>query len=367
MSKVSKERVLEALKKVIDPDLNKDIVSLGFVQDLEIDGGTVKFRLVLTTPACPMKDKMKSEAEQYLKEIDGVENVEIELDAQTKTSREPEEALPDVKHVLLVASGKGGVGKSMVAVNVAAALKQTGATVGIMDADIYGPSIPAMLNIHEQPKAASGKMVPPVAYDMPVMSIGFLARDEDALIWRGPILHQVLRQFVNDVTWGCLDYLVVDLPPGTGDVQISLVQLVRASAALLVSTPQDIAFRDVRRAAVMFSKVNVPVIGLVENMSYFVCPHCNEQTKVFPVSDESGLRKIAEGFFVETLAEVPIEPAIAESSEKGTPIVISEPDSKTAAIFKELAGKVAQKLSVLAESPAGGMGGVDGAGPTDQD
>lgn len=367
MSKVSKEQALEALKNVIDPDLNKDIVSLGFVQDLEIDGGTVKFRLVLTTPACPMKDKMKSEAEQFLKAIDGVEKVEIVLDAQTRTSREPEEALPDVKHVLLIASGKGGVGKSMVAVNLAAALKQTGATVGIMDADIYGPSVPAMLDINEPPKVVGGKMVPPIAYDMPVMSIGFLARDEDALIWRGPILHQVLGQFVNDVTWGSLDYLVVDLPPGTGDVQISLSQLVRASAALLVSTPQDIAFRDVRRAAVMFAKVNIPVIGIVENMSHFVCPHCGEQTRVFPVSDESGLRKITEGYFVETLAGVPIEPAIAESSENGTPIVISDPDSKTAAIFKELAGKVAQKLSILAETPSEVMSGAGGAGPTDQD
>ena len=254
---------------------------------------------------------------------------------------------PDIRQVLLVASGKGGVGKSTVAVNLATALKATGAKVGLMDADIYGPSVPAMLNLSGPPKQDEGKMVPLDFRGIPVISIGFLARDEDALIWRGPILHQVLTQFVNDVKWGPLDYLVIDLPPGTGDVQISLAQLVKASAALLVSTPQDIAFRDVRRAAMMFQKVEIPVIGLVENMSYFVCPKCNEKTEVFPSSTDANFREVAPGETVATLARIPLEPAIAKSSEDGTPIFLSAPESATAGQFKDLATAVMANMEAL--------------------
>jgi len=350
MVNVTEKQVLDALSNVIDPDLNKDIVSLGFIENLVIDGSTVKFNLVLTTPACPMKDKMKSEAEENVRKIEGIDIVDITLSARTQPSREPEEAFPDIKHVLLVASGKGGVGKSTIAVNLAVALKETGAAVGILDADIYGPSVPAMLGVHGQPKVDNKKMVPPVAYGMPVMSIGFLADDDQALIWRGPILHQVLTQFVQDVNWGCLDYLIIDLPPGTGDVQISLAQLARASAALLVSTPQDMAFRDVKRAAVMFKKVDIPIIGLVENMSVFTCPHCGKETEVFPSSFKDGTRHITEDLYVETLVGVPLEPEIALTGETGKPIVIGQPDSATAKSFIELAGKVAQKLSILAAS-----------------
>jgi ATP-binding protein involved in chromosome partitioning len=197
------------------------------------------------------------------------------------------------------------------------------------------------------------------------MSIGFLVRQEDALVWRGPILHQVLSQFVRDVVWGKLDYLIVDLPPGTGDVQISLAQLVHASGVLLVTTPQDIAFRDVRRAAVMFSKVNIPIVGLVENMGNFVCPHCGKETEIFPRGEEGPVREIAPGFVVETLASVPIEPLIALSSEEGVPIFISQPESRTAVTFRELAGRIAQKLSILAEKEPS-TAPVPG-GPTDQD
>jgi len=351
MSKITEEQVLDALRRVIDPDLQKDIVSLGFVQDVEIEGGTVRFRLVLTTPACPMKNRMKSEAEKALREIGGVDTVDITLDACTPASREPDESFPDIRHVILIASGKGGVGKSTVAVNLAVALKETGASVGIMDADIYGPSIPPMLGLSGPPNVSGKKMVPPVAFGMPVMSIGFLTREDDALIWRGPILHQVLTQFIRDVDWGSLDYLVIDLPPGTGDVQISLAQLVRASAALMVSTPQDIAFRDVRRAAIMFTKVDVPVIGLVENMSFFVCPHCGTKTEIFPRREDETLKFISDGLFVEILARIPLEPAIATSSEQGVPIVISHRESDTAQEFRELAGKVARRLSMLALGP----------------
>lgn len=375
MSTVGESEILDALSKVIDPDLKRDIVSLGFVQDLQIEGEKISFRLVLTTPACPMKDVMKAEAEKHLMAIDGIGKVEITLDSETRSSREPEDVLPNVKHVLLVGSGKGGVGKSTVAVNLAAALMKLGAKVGIMDADIYGPSIPPMLGVKAQPKIEQDKMVPPVAHGMPVMSIGFMVGDAQPLVWRGPILHQVITQFVNDVNWGELDYLVVDLPPGTGDVQLSLSQLVHASGALMVTTPQDIAFRDVRRAAMMFNKVDIPIIGLVENMGSFVCPHCGEVTEIFPVKDNGAVREIAGGLAVETLVRLPIEPAIARSSESGTPIVIEQPDSKSAECFLDLAGKIAQRLSILAEkrpvsAPAVSAPAVSepvSGGATDQD
>ena len=254
---------------------------------------------------------------------------------------------PDIGQVLLVASGKGGVGKSTVAVNLAVAMKAAGTKVGLMDADIYGPSIPAMLNLSGPPMSDGEKILPLMAHGMPVISIGFMTRDEDALIWRGPILHQVLTQFVNDVKWGPLDYLVIDLPPGTGDVQISLAQLVKASAALLVSTPQDIAFRDVRRAGTMFKQVNVPIIGLVENMSYFVCPACGKKTEVFPVATDAGRREITPGVNIDVLARIPLEPSIAKSSEDGTPIFLSAPESDTAKQFGALARTVMSNLEAL--------------------
>jgi ATP-binding protein involved in chromosome partitioning len=365
MSEVTESQVLESLRKVIDPDLGRDIVSLGFVQDLKIEGGKVSFRLVLTTPACPMKDKMKSESEKALLALEGVEDVEVKLDARTTSSRSPEDMLPGVKHVVLIGSGKGGVGKSTVAVNIAAALKKTGASVGIMDADIYGPSIPPMLGLGEPPMVEGGKMVPPLAYGMPVMSIGFMVRDDDALVWRGPILHKVLGQFASDVKWGELDYMIIDLPPGTGDVQISIAQLLKASGALLVTTPQDIAFRDVRRAGVMFHKVSIPLLGLVENMAFFVCPSCGVQTDIFPHGKEDDITEILPGLLIERLARFPIEPAIAASSESGVPIVISHPESKTAERYCDLASRLAQKLAVLAHMSAEQV--AASSAPTDQD
>jgi ATP-binding protein involved in chromosome partitioning len=262
------------------------------------------------------------------------------------TNEIPEpESLIDVKNVILVGSGKGGVGKSTVAANLAAAFKAGGDEVGIMDADIYGPSIPPMLGISGMPLVENGKMIPIIGHGIKTMSIGFLTREEEALVWRGPILHKVLRQFVRDVTWGHLDWLVVDLPPGTGDVQLSLAQLVRANGALMVTTPQQMAFRDVRRAATMFSKVNVPILGLVENMSYFICPHCHEKTEIFP-GTHPDKREISEGFSIETLARIPIEPSIAQSGEMGEPIVFSEPDSETSKQFMDLAGLLKKKLGV---------------------
>jgi ATP-binding protein involved in chromosome partitioning len=299
-----------------------------------------------------MKNKMKADSEGVLRELEGVKNVEIKLDAVTCPTREPSERLPGVKHIVLIGSGKGGVGKSTIAVNLAAALQKTGATVGLLDADIYGPSIPPMLGLHEPPRVVEGKMIPPESHGIKVMSIGFLVHDEDALVWRGPILHKVLTQFVEDVDWGELDYLIVDLPPGTGDVQISLAQIVRPSGVVLVSTPQDIAFRDVRRAAMMFHKVETPIIGLIENMSTFICPHCGKETEIFPCSDRSNMREFAPGIEMTILGWIPIEPSIAESCEAGVPSVLSNPGSKTSAMFDEIAGIIASKLAVQAQKTA---------------
>jgi ATP-binding protein involved in chromosome partitioning len=352
MSEITETQVLDALRNVVDIDLNRDIVSLGFVQDLVIDGDTVRFKLVLTTPACPMKNQMKAESEKALKQIPGIKNVEITLGASTCSSRNPGEKLAGVKHIILVGSGKGGVGKSTIAVNLAAALAETGASVGILDADIYGPSIPAMMGVNEPPKVADGKMIPPVAHGIKVISIGFLVKDEDALVWRGPILHKVLTQFVEDVDWGELDYLVVDLPPGTGDVQISLAQIVKASGALLVSTPQEISLRDVRRAASMFGKIDIPIIGLVENMSSFICPHCGTETVIFPCSDPGDHRMIAPGLVIDVLERIPMEPELAGSCETGTPVIVSKPDGRISGRFRSLAGKVASHLSIFSKADA---------------
>lgn len=345
---ITQTQIYDALKKVIDPDLNQDIVSLGFVQDLFVDGGKVKFKLVLTTPACPMKNKMKTDCEMVLKQIEGVEDVQIEIGAKTIASRKPEDRLPQVKHIILIGAGKGGVGKTTIAVNLAAALMKSGAATGILDADLYGPSVPPMLNLNQPPNVVRGKMVPLKSFDMKVMSIGFMVKDEDALVWRGPILHKVLTQFIEDVDWGELDYLIVDLPPGTGDVQISLAQIIKPSGVLLVSTPQDIAFRDVRRAATMFSKVEIPIIGLVENMASFICPHCGKETEIFPCSDRGEIREISDGFTIDVLSRIPIEPVISASCETGTPIVFQYPDSKVASHFSILAGETARRLSITA-------------------
>jgi ATP-binding protein involved in chromosome partitioning len=365
MSNVTENEILDALRNVIDPDLNKDIVSLGFIHNLNIDNGNVKFDLVLTTPACPVKDVMKKQCEDNILALEGIKKVEIKLDAQTTTSRVQIEALPNVKHILLVGSGKGGVGKSTVAVNLAMALHEKGASVGLMDADIYGPSVPTMVGVHEPPRASEeNRLLPPLKFGMPIISIGLMVKASDALVWRGPILHKILTQFVQDVDWGELDYLIIDLPPGTGDVQLSLTQVIKPSAILLVTTPQDIAFADVRRAAMMFHKVNIPVIGVVENMGYFVCPHCDEKTEIFPRTGDTSTRIIDEGFEIETLLGLPLEPQVALTSEQGTPIVGSFPESETAKKFIELAGIVAQKLAVISHrTPAmastGGESGKD--------
>ena len=275
MSQTLEESVLNALREIIDPDLHKDIVSLGFIKDLQADNGNVSFRVVLTTPACPVKDQMKEAAQQLVSALPGVNSVNVTMDAEVPKGRGlgDKVTVPGVRNIVAVSSGKGGVGKSTVAVNLAVALAQNGARVGLMDADVYGPNVPLMLGISRaRPEAQGNSLLPIDAYGVRVMSMALLKPGDEPMIVRGPILHGLVRQFLQNVRWGELDYLFVDMPPGTGDVQLSLAQLVPVQGAVLVTTPQEVALVDVRRAIRMFETVAVPVLGVVENMSYFVEP-----------------------------------------------------------------------------------------------
>ncbi|MGH7845921.1 MAG: Mrp/NBP35 family ATP-binding protein, partial [Candidatus Binatia bacterium] len=269
------DTVLAALKRVQDPELHRDIVSLGMVKDLKVQNGTVSFTVELTTPACPLRERIQDDCQQVLAGVEGVSGVEISFGAQVRGSKVGQgqtDLLPSVKNVVLVAAGKGGVGKSTVAANLAVALKMHGAATGLLDADIYGPSIPIIMGVREEPKKVpvdgGFKLAPPVAHNIPVMSIGFFLEPDQAVIWRGPMLGKALNQLMADVHWGDLDYLVVDMPPGTGDVQITFSQQLKVSGAVLVATPQEVALADVIRAKSMFDKVMIPIVGLIENMSY---------------------------------------------------------------------------------------------------
>ena len=349
MSSANQESVLAALKTVQDPELHKDIVTLGMVKDLAVADGKVSLTVELTTPACPLKDKIKGDVEQALAPL-GVSELALDFGAQvrgSKTGAGTTDLLPSVKNIVLVASGKGGVGKSTVAANLAVALRMHGAAVGLLDADIYGPSAPILMGVTEEPaKTPVGdgfKLAPPVAHGIPVMSIGFFLEPDQAVIWRGPMLGKALQQLMGDVHWGELDYLVVDMPPGTGDVQITFSQQLKCSGALLVATPQDVALADVVRAKSMFDKVHIPIVGMVENMSYFVCDGCGKQHEVF---SRGGARRAAERFGMPFLGEVPMVSKVREWGDKGVPIVVQEPGSETAGAFLEVAARLAGQLSV---------------------
>lgn len=345
---ISKEAVLEALKNVQDPDLHKDIVTLGFVKDLEIRKNSVRFTVELTTPACPVKEELKQQCIDEVKKLDGVDKVEVEMTAAVRTAGAQtarQNLIPGVRNVVAVASGKGGVGKSTVAVNLAIALAAKGARVGLLDADIYGPSIPMMMGSNQKPASKDGKTIEPVEnHGIKMISIGFLIPTDQALVWRGPMVGQAVNQLLRDVNWGELDYMVVDMPPGTGDAQLTLSQSVELVGAVIVSTPQDVALLDARRGVVMFQKVNVPILGIVENMSYFQCPKCGERTNVFGTG---GVRKTCETFDVPFLGEIPLHIGIREAGDAGTPITAADPDSHNAAAFKDIAGRLASNISIL--------------------
>src|SRR5438132_2906315 len=281
---VDQAAVLDALKVVRDPDLNRDIVSLGFIKGLTVDGGRVAFTIELTTPACPVKDQMRDQARAAVLQVSGVESVDVQMSARVREAVGADgtrQSIPGVKNVIAVGAGKGGVGKTTVAVNLAIALAKLGGKVGIIDADIYGPNVPIMLGMKAQLATDGQKIIPAERYGLQVISMGFLTADDAPIIWRGPMLHGALQQFFREVRWTNLDYLVVDLPPGTGDVALSLSQTVPVAGAIIVTTPQQVSLADSRRAAAMYRKLNIPPLGVIENMSYFVCPECRHEADIF--------------------------------------------------------------------------------------
>ena len=351
MTQLAEQNVLDALRQIIDPDLHKDIVTLGFIKDVQIAGGDVSFRIVLTTPACPVKDQMRAEAERLVGALAGVSQVRVTMDAEVPKGRGLGEkvTVPGVRNIVAVSSGKGGVGKSTVAVNLAVALALDGARVGLMDADVYGPNVPLMLGASgAKPEVIGNKLKPVEAYGVRMMSMALLRPGDEPMIVRGPILHGLVRQFLQDVAWGELDYLIVDMPPGTGDVQLSLAQLVPVQGAVLVTTPQEVALSDVRRALRMFETVAVPVLGVVENMSYFVAPDTGTRYNIF---GEGGGQKLAGEYHVPFLGAVPLGMEVREGGDKGVPVVISHPDTPQATAFRRVAEEVARQVSIEAMKP----------------
>ena len=342
----SKDEILKALSTCQEPELHKDIVTLGMVQNLVVEAGVVSFDYVLTTPACPLKGMMQLEAEEAVKKVPGVKSVKINMTASVKKDARLQSVLPPgIKNLVAVAAGKGGVGKSTVASNLAVALAMEGARVGLMDADIYGPNQPQMMGVKGyQPVAGpDNKIEPAESHGVKIMSMGFLMDPDAPVIWRGPMLHGAITQFLKDVKWGELDYLVLDLPPGTGDVQLTLCQTVPLVGSVIVTTPQSIALSDVRKAVAMFKKLNVPILGAVENMSGFICPHCSKESKIF---SEGSAKTLETKYGLPILGSVPLDPTVCDASETGTPIVVSHPDSAPAKAFRELARKTAAAVSV---------------------
>ena len=345
MSSLNSENILDALRAVRDPDLNRDIVALNFVKDIKIDGKNVSFSIELTTPACPVKDQMKAQAELVVKQtIPEIEKLSVTMTASVskRANMQVTPVLTGVKNTIAVASGKGGVGKSTVAVNLAVALAKEGASVGLIDCDIYGPSIPLMFNINEKPGMHNQKLLPLEKYGVKVMSIGFLIDATQAVIWRGPMASGAVKQFMTDVEWGELDYLVFDLPPGTGDIQLTIVQQIPLTGAVIVTTPQEMSLADARRGMAMFQKVNVPILGVVENMSYFVSAN-GERENIF---DNGGGKIVAEQFKVPFLGEIPIYTKIRIGGDTGRPITDSEPKSEPAKIFTAIAKNLAAQISI---------------------
>jgi ATP-binding protein involved in chromosome partitioning len=343
---LDKQSALDALKKVMDPELRRDIVSLNMVKDLRVDGTAVSLQVELTTPACPLKDTIGKDVEGALRAA-GATQVQLTWGAQVRSAPGVSQAAltPGVKNIVLVGAGKGGVGKSTVAINLAVSLQRLGAKVGILDADIYGPSIPLLTGtLGQRPGSRDGQKLEPLsAHGLRVMSIGSLIDPDQALIWRGPMVTSAVLQLLKDVSWGELDYLVLDLPPGTGDIPLTLAQNVRAAGVVLVSTPQDVALADVIRAKLMFDKVNIPVLGIVENMSSFVCPHCRQQTDIF---DHGGARKAAERMGIRFLGEIPLDLKVREGGDKGVPVVVGDPEGPQAKAFVTMAQNVAGAVSV---------------------
>jgi ATP-binding protein involved in chromosome partitioning len=354
------QRILEALRGVDDPEMHVDLVRAGMVKDIKaLSADTARVEVELTTPACPLKEQIDREVREALDAVEGLSSYELVLSAKVRQSAAPagKAPIPGIRNIVAVASGKGGVGKSTVAVNLAMALAQQGARVGLMDADIYGPSVPKMLGLAgQEPKVRGERMVPLEVKvgdtAVKVMSMAFFLKDDQPVVWRGPMLHKALTQFFQDVDWGELDYLLLDLPPGTGDVQLSISQTAPIAGAVIVTTPQDVALLDVRKAVAMFDKVEVPVLGVVENMSFFKCPNCDAKHHLF---GSGGGEAYAKEKNLPLLASIPLEIAVSEGGDVGRPVVsVDEPGAAGAALL-EAARRVAGQLSLRAQQHGGAV------------
>jgi ATP-binding protein involved in chromosome partitioning len=338
---VSPQDVLVALRSVKDPDLGRDIVTLGFIKNLEVGDNRVSFDLQLTTPACPIRDQLAAQARAAVAAL-GIRDVQVRLTAPAPAPSPGRELIPQVKYTVAVASGKGGVGKSTVAANLAVALNRTGAKVGLMDTDVYGPSVPILMGGDDAPYVLEGKIEPPVEYGVKIMSMAYFLPKDEAVIWRGPMLHKTIQQFLGDVRWGELDYLLMDLPPGTGDIQLSLSQTIPLTGAVIVSTPQDLALSVASKAIAMFQKLNVPILGIVENMSYYLCPKCGHREEIF---GHGGAREAAKKLNYPFLGEIPLDLSIREQSDSGKPVALDGSTSYGKA-FQEVAGALAAQISI---------------------
>ena len=346
MSNTRSEDILNALRTVQDPDLRRDLVALGMIEDLVIEDGEVAFTLVLTTAACPLRGQIEEDARRAVMAVPGVKTVKLTSTSRMRKPKDPTEnrrALPGVAHVIAVGAGKGGVGKSTVAANLAIALALTGAKVGLLDGDMYGPNLPRMLGVNRQPEQHDGKIIPLDAFGVRFMSIGLLVPDGEAVVWRGPMLHGALKSFLHDVDWSGLDYLLVDLPPGTGDIQLSLTQLTFVDGAVVVTTPSAVALEDAVKAVDAFAKLKVPVLGMIENMSYFVCPDCKSRHAIFD-SGRTEERALALG--VPYLGAVPLHGAVRRGGDEGRPVVAEDPGSEYARALREIAGHLAKRVSI---------------------
>jgi ATP-binding protein involved in chromosome partitioning len=340
------DELRKALSQVKDPGLGRDLVSTEMLQEASVEGGKARLTIRLTTPLCPSRDAIRSAVEAAAKGVAGVNEVEVVFVAEVARKFGPlPQRLPTVKNLIAVAAGKGGVGKSTVATNLAAALFLGGARVGILDADVFGPSIPQMMGEPEAPAALAteNSMAPAVHHGIKVLSVGFFVERGAAVMWRGPMIHKLLTQFMEDVSWGEIDYLVVDLPPGTGDTQLSLAQLVPVTGAVMVTTPQEVSVIDVEKALAMWKKVEVPVLGVVENMSYFACPECGHREEIFA---RGGGRRLAEREGLPFLGEIPMLSSVRSRGDNGKPIVLAEPESEVAQVFVGMARQIACALSV---------------------
>jgi ATP-binding protein involved in chromosome partitioning len=359
---VSEQAVLAALRTIKDPEAQQDIVSLGLVRDLAITDSEVSLTLAFTSQPPATKVSMHSAASKLIGQLAGVSRVQVKMGGGGQArpaaaggqhahahggapAAPAPELIPEVKHTIAVSSGKGGVGKSTVAVNLAVALRGTGAVVGLIDADVYGPDIPLMLGSRGKPGMFDNRIIPVEAQGLKMMSIGLLVNEREPLVWRGPMIHSFIQQMLRDVMWGALDYLVFDMPPGTGDAQLSLSQVIPLGGVVMVTTPQDVALLDVRKAVAMFQRLNVPILGIVENMSHFVCPHCGGTTSIF---GDTGGQRIADEFGVPLLARIPLDPETRVAGDEGTPITLRKPESAQAAAFRALALAVAERADTVA-------------------